>query len=87
MGNDSNWRFEPASESRRMFVCSLVFTLGEVSEDSPSPSDLSPLLGNDFGSKALDLFDFPMEMGTAFGGMIKNIRLSVPGRGFNVISL
>ena len=71
MGNGSDWRFEPAKESRRMSVCSLFFTLGEVSEDSPSPSDLSPRLGSDLGSKALDFFDFALEMGTAFGGMIK----------------
>ena len=87
MGNDSDWRFEPAKGSRRMFVCSLVFTLGEVSEESPSPSDLIPLLGNDLESKALDLFDFALEMLTTFGGMIKNIRLSVPGSVSNVVSL
>ena len=82
MGNDSDWRFEPAKESRGMFVCSLVFTFGEVSEDSPSPSDLSPLLGNDLESKALDLFDFALEMLTTFGGMIKNKSIVCPGYGF-----
>ena len=73
MGNGSDWRFEPANESRRMFDLPLVFTLGEVSEDGPSPSDLSLLRGNDVGSKALDLFDIAMEMLTTFGGIVKNI--------------
>ena len=81
MGNDSLWRFEPASEPRRMFW-SLVFTLGEVSDDSPSPSDLSPLLGNDLESNTLDLFGFALEIVTAFGGIVKNILIVCPGYEF-----
>ena len=54
MGNDSDWRFEPANESRRVTMLILtIFTLGKNSEDGWTPSDLSSLLGNDWGSIAL----------------------------------
>ena len=54
MGNDSDWRFEPANESRRVtMLIPIIFTLGKNSEDGWTPSDLRFLLGNDWGSIAL----------------------------------
>ena len=74
MSHESNWRFEPEEDPRRVAGSWIpeVSTFDENLEEGCTPSDLVLFFGNNTGSLALKFFDFLEEfMSDCMSGITK----------------